>query len=433
MDPYLLIVPERFDLMAKYIYGYLRDIKANTNWHKELYKQHIMVFNGGVEHPGNIKTNVSHFFQHFDDTLDSIMVYGFDLNVSIIPVGSNGVIINGAHRLISCFLHNKPVYIKKLPQKGDNYNFLFFRYYKNHVPTGLTLKYSDPMALQYCKLKKETRIVTLFPSATLAHDKIVLSILQSYGKIGYFKSLTLNVMGLLNYIIELYRYENWIGTPANNYQGARQKVRCCLGQSNLRLYTFEPRYPNKLPEMKQKIRDLYKIGNHSCHINDHHHETVRIAKAIYHYNSIHYLNQSKGIFFNKNVEQFDNYRKWLTENFTSEEQEFFCIDGSFVMSLYGLREARDLDFLCFDPGVITESKLKQKPESAELHNDYILQGKYFSTNSIDNIIFHPREHLYIAGIKCCSLDNVRALKVTRREPKDLSDLELMSKVSTFIN
>ena len=97
MDIYTIQLLSRFDLMAKYLY-----LKYNnTNFYKELYHKHIITFNNCWEHPGT-KNCIQDFFSEYDKLINNIEKNGYDQNFPI-PIGTNNVIINGAHRLITSY------------------------------------------------------------------------------------------------------------------------------------------------------------------------------------------------------------------------------------------------------------------------------------------------------------------------------------------
>lgn len=81
----------RFDLMAKILYVKYR----NINFFKQLYKNNIETFNGGWEYPG---TKINEFIKEFDKLIESFRNSKF-VEKHTIPLGTNKVIQNGAHRL----------------------------------------------------------------------------------------------------------------------------------------------------------------------------------------------------------------------------------------------------------------------------------------------------------------------------------------------
>ena len=407
-----LVTPERFDLMAKLIYIKYRDKRLDTHWHIELYTQHILVFNGGWEYPGT-KTSIDHFIFSFNDVIRSLTTNGFDTKLSVIPFGSNGVIINGSHRVATCVYYNKDVYVTHHQRTGTVYNYVFFRDYKDKIPTGLHHRYLDHMAMEYCKLKTNTRMLVVYPAAnfSLTSDTTgnqFISILSQYAKIVYHKEICLNALGLFNIIRELYYGEKWIGDESNSYSGVNGKFKVCLGKGNVFGFLIEPTTGASLMDMKKRLRDIFGLQNHSLHVNDTHQETIRTAGSLFNDNSIHYLEHAKRTYYKDNNKLLDEYAQVSGDS--------VCVDSSFVMAMYGLRRARDLDYI---------GKDLQSPNVKISNHNHELQ-KYCPNLSIDDIVHNPTNHLYIHGVKFATLDIVKQLKEARQEEKDKKDLELIS-------
>ena len=156
-------------------------------------------------------------------------------------------------------------------------------------------------------------------------------------------------------------------------------------------------------EMKGKIRALFNVGNHSVHINDTHEETIRIAKTVFNDNSIHFLNNRKNTLF-------PNYRKLIN---TTKPDDNTVITGSAVLSLYGLRDCKDLDLIYCNNAPV------------DSHNQY-LETHYKLT--VDDIVNNPSYHLYYNGFKYASLNVMENMKISRNEPKDIVDVQLIKKV-----
>ena len=93
----------------------------------------------------------------------------------------------------------------------------------------------------------------------------------------------------------------------------------------------------------------------------------------------------------------------------------YCITGSSVLSVLGLREGKDLDYLHRGP------RIDGHPD-IDSHNEYS-KGRY--TKTVDDIIYNPENHFYFNGLKYASLEVVKDLKEKRGEEKDEKDLELI--------
>ena len=411
-----LITPERFDLGAKILYAKYRINGIKTTWHVKLYEQHILVFNGGWEYPGT-KTKLCQFTEVFNNMIDHFT----DEKAGKISVGKNGVIINGAHRVSIAFVKGVSLVLEFKDYKGCEYNYNFFadrlRYgmaprtpkvNQESILPSLDRIYSDEIALEFCRICPSLRIITLFP--TVDNDSSATQIIRKYGKIVYALSLKTSLKGLDNLIKEFYRGESWIGGFYATHSMGKSQL--CWDPKNpyVRIYLFLPTNLQIIDEtcksIKKEIRSIYKIGNHSVHINDTHEETTRIGCTVFNQNSFHFLQNSKACLSATNRKLFSRYRELA-------KSETFCISGSFILALYGLRTARDLDYIhngqslgdsCFDS-----------------HNKY---EKLFNT-TIDDIIYNPSHHFYFAGVKVISLDTIRAMKSSRGEAKDKKDVELI--------
>lgn len=89
------------------------------------------------------------------------------------------------------------------------------------------------------------------------------------------------------------------------------------------------------------------------------------------------------------------------------------ITGSTVLSLYGLRDCKDIDLIYYNN------------PPADSHNQY-LETHYKLT--LDNIVNNPLYHLYYQGFKYVSLNVMKNMKKVRNEPKDIVDVQLIEKI-----
>jgi len=414
MEPRDLLNPFRFDLVAKYIYARHKILNIDSQWALRLYTEHLRVFNGIAEPDGSGKTGVTEFVSSFNNTLNSIYTAGFVAKKSLIPVGHNYILLDGSHRVAACLLFNRQLTGLLCDVPAFVYDHQFFRNYTEHVPTGLAANYLDAMALEYCRLKKNTYIVTVFPSA-IGKEAQVRDILGEYGELFYFKTLTLTGQGPTMLMRQMYSDENWLGTWDNNFQGAVLKAHLCFRQPGpVRVYGFESDHLQKVNEAKRRIRDLFKIDNHSVHINDTHEETLRLAGIFFNANSIHFLNHAGPRPYARFHSLLEYYSDWLRNQDTDPEN--FCIDGSAVLAAYGIRDAKDLDFLFFGADDVDTGHRLVSCHNHEVHH---------YTTSRDDIIFNPNNHFYFDGVKFAALDVIGSMKQKRAEDKDKRDIALI--------
>ena len=384
-DPIDLLTHKRFDVVIKYLYA----SNLSSVYFKYAYKEHIRVWNNFYE--GYPRKNC---FEDFDNSFKSILNTTVD---NPVPVNSEGHIANGSHRLAAALYHQRPINTRDTDSSENyqiecDYNFFAKRGLPKHI-----LKRT---AVEYAKLKPNTHVICLFP---IAHTRIdeVMNIIEKHSNIFYHSTESLNYRGQLGLMKEIYLKDGW----ANEHGIQRKSDQCFMGNTQVTFVLIDAKNLETVQKMKNEIRGLFNVGNHSVHINDTHEETIRISKTVFNDNSIHFLNNRKNVLFS-------NYHKLMS---TMEPDDNRVITGSTILSLYGLRDCKDLDFIYY----------KNAPDDS--HNLY-LETHYKLT--LDQIINNPLYHLYYNGFKYVSLSVIKNMKMIRNEPKDIVDVKLIEGIQT---
>ena len=256
----------------------------------------------------------------------------------------------------------------------------------------------------------------LYPTSfKFGKEKEIQHIIDKYGNVYYKKQIKLSKNGVINLIKELYRGESWIGGmfPGDHCGG---KFTLCYEDKPVIIYLIEFNNCNKIIEFKEKCRKLFKIGKHSLHISDENKDTFRIASSLLNDNSIHFLNNA-----NNNIIS-DKIRKYLIKFFNkyslNKDNNNICLTSSLIMELYGLRNAKDIDYIH-----INDSKIKIKMFGCH-------DGKWIKYYKIpkNEIIYNPENYFYFNGFKFVSLNILKRMKQNRNEEKDKNDLKLINKL-----
>lgn len=429
IDPRELLTPNRFDLMAKYIYVQFQDLALRSNWGKEIYLNHLQSWcnffsdlpptnipNYKCADPYERKTKPEEWITSFNKVISSIQRDGFRGDVSVVSYNKNTkILLDGGHRVATSLYYNRPIPCRVFERGGEPVHA------QQLLHNGMPRKYCDAMAYQYAKLKDTTFVVCLFPVAQ-GHLQEVVDRMNAYGEIVYHKDVFLNQNGAKNLVKIFYEGEPWIGDRSSNYAGANVKVAYSFPpestQFPMHVFLFECSSLDKVQAAKKGIRDLFKMGNHSVHINDTHAETIRLAQTLFNENSIHFINNSE----EKGFLRFESLMGVLTKKIeeTGCDPEYLCIDSSSVLAAYGLRDCNDLDILHYQP-------LPKEISSQYLIDSHNDEARYHLT-TIDDLIFNPENHFYYRGVKFVSLDRLAQMKAKRNEPKDRKDIQLISKV-----
>jgi hypothetical protein len=392
-----LLTPKRFDINAKLFYAKYKNY--NSEYPKKVYLNHIKSWNNFFEKSPR-KTSPEDFVDSFNKLLLSIKEKGFtEPNKNYVPLKNNSP-YNGAHRVAACILHNKEIYGKE-----DQSNGQYDCGYKHFQKLGLDRPTMDTMSLEYISNKSNLYTVTLFASDN-KNLNVVEEILNKYSEIVYEKDVDLTPIGKLNYTIELYRDEKWIGSKTTNYDGAKYKSDMCFQNSNkMRVYLIETNSPENLVTCKKEIRDVFRMGNHSVHINDTQEETWRIATTVFNDNSLFYINNVSRMSNEKLLGLLKKYNVLLN----NKNKNLYCITSSVILTMYGLTDCNDLDFLTLDPTM-------ENFNDGEIgsHDSQLRYYSYFK----DEIILNPELYFYFGGLKFCIPEIVYKMKLSRNEEKD---------------
>ena len=382
-NPIDLLTHKRFDVVVKYLYA----SNLSSGFFKDAYKEHLGIWNGFTEDKRKKST-----FEDFDNAFKSMINNTVD---EPIPVNPEGHIANGAHRLAAALYRQRPINIRSTTAKE---NYPIEADYKVFLRKGLARHIMKRTALEYAKLKSNTHVVCLFPIAHTRMDE-VMNIIEKHSNIFYTSSEGLNVTGQLGLIKEIYLSEGWASE-----KGIMKKCKQCFrGMANVTFVLIDAKNLEIVKEMKKEIRALFKVGNHSVHINDSHADTIRIAKTVFNRNSINFLNNRKNV-------SFPNYKKLMAVMKPNDNE---VITGSTVLSLYGLRDCKDID------------KIYYNNPPVDSHNQYV--GTLYKL-TLDTIFNNPLYHLYHNGFKYVSLDVIKNMKKIRNEPKDIVDVKLVEEI-----
>ncbi|HAB37798.1 MAG TPA: hypothetical protein DCE52_07380 [Rhodobacteraceae bacterium] len=412
VDPEQLIRAGRFDLFAKLPYAKLKRINADTDWGMRLYIEHMKVFNGLDEKDGSGKVGADTFIDSFNSVLNAVESSGLDASVSLVPIDQGNVVIDGSHRVAAALAWGSSVPTVSFDIEARSYDFAYFK------RKGLGESWLDAMALELLSSKKNLFVALLFPAARGKREKAE-ALIRGCGEIYYNKEVTLNDHGAFNFIRQVYSCEPWVGDWRDGFKGGRKKaIRCFPSICPVQLYIFEADKLMDVRGLKKRVRDLYGVGNHSVHVTDTSQEAIDIGRLLLNENSVYFLNNARPQLMERFTPLLSQYKAWLYRE--SLNFEHFCIDGSAIMAAYGLRDARDLDFLHFGhEGIQTDIR------GIDSHNDSL----HHHMHSRDDILFNQENHFWYDGVKFASLNILREMKEVRGEEKDERDVGLINTIT----
>ncbi|WP_373032038.1 hypothetical protein [Sulfurovum sp.] len=405
VDSVLLLKYNRFDLAFKILY--LEMLNYDTDFSKHVYIEHIRAFSlGEFTEPGNENKNgIGKFIEDFKIIFENIQKNGFDPNQTLIPLSKNGSIVNGSHRVASAIVLNRHVNCVEINSNDHIYDYQFF--YDRNVPNTIL----DAVATKFIEYAEDIYIALIWPTA-VEKDEIIDKIIPN---VVYKKKIKLNPNGAHNLISQIYYGEEWLGSIENNFGGAQSKVvECFKTFDSVRVIAFQATDLNEVLQIKQEIRDTFNIGKHSVHITDTKEEAIRTARIVFNANSIHFLNYAQPNKYISTHDKIEIFSRFIKKNNLFKED--LLLDSSLILSLYGLREAKDIDFFIQD-----NSKVKYHFNQVEIHDKEL---KYHREKKLE-LIYNQNFYFYFNDLKFISFDQLYRMKKNRTETKDINDCAMM--------
>ena len=291
IDARELLCPERFDLAAKIAYIEAREKGEDMSFARELYRKHIEAFSEGTyTEPGDEnKTSLDRFFSVFDELIDNYKENGFDSDKSLVPVGRDNIILDGAHRTACSIYFGGKISVISFPRFEVNFDYRYFRGRR------LSEEMLEYMAVIYSRYaSKPLYLACLWPVSTIAKRPQAMEIITAQHGIVYDNSVMLNKNGLRNFMMQIYQHQDWIGTPDNHFAGVMGKVDACFApNTSTETILFEGGALEEVLQMKNRIRDVFMLDKHAVHISDSNEETKLMASLLFSANSRHALNFGK--------------------------------------------------------------------------------------------------------------------------------------------
>lgn len=408
----LFLKQQRFDLIFKYLYA-----SNPTEYNKGAYLDNIRAFNNFYElnpSDGVPKNSAIDFIKSFDKLYNDIKQNKFDKDKGLIPIGKNGEITDGAHRLSICAALNNDVELIDDDQNEENYPYSFFSNRR------MKREYMDYGALEYVKLNYNAYIVNIHSVVDLKYDNEIEGLLNKYGFIYYKKYVHLNLNAYVHLKRISYGYfwerdSQWIGNKENHFSGAQSHAINSIGKFPLRAYVFICENISSILKVKQEIRELVKKGNYSVHINDTHEEAICLAETYFNKNTLSYIKNVPFYYEDREFdEKLDRFKQILSKNKLKIDD--VSLVGSTPLNVYGIRKSDDIDYLSIDEQMQYEDSIFSPHDS---------QLSYYPYNK-EQILSNPNFYFYYRGLKFITLDVLFKMKLTRHEvPKDFKDLYLI--------
>ena len=420
IDPKLLLTSERIDVIVRYLFfnDLMNDIENKE--HLSLFSRFTMARTYGHEAPGYFsgagKNSVQEFVDKGKALCRSIKEEGFK-GERFIPLGNNRRPYDGLHRLAAAIAAGEKVYVHD---------------YSNRDAFTCDMKWFREQGFSF-----EDRLKIVRGFADVYPGKCGMFVLYApysnlweymEGQISqHFKVVETfdfhyedNYIAFENVLRQIYwdwnQYSEWLTRKLEMLSLAPLMYRVIVvsdEKGNEDFYGEMARLKKQLREsLFADIDGRVPIQLHSSDNEDE-------------------FNHLKKIFLSDNQYKWDMrktnqyYRGWFLGALEKLKQwcasqkiplDDVCVVGSGVMELYGLREARNINFVIKDADLsILDADLEQKNDYAYLENGSLLSN--------DILISDPTYHTVFSDLKFCNPEFVYRRKKMLNREKDQWDLK----------
>lgn len=443
-SPLEIFVPERLDLIVKYMYIKSKIEGINRDLYTNLYikhitkrtagKQFVFEYIDGYPVPTAKKLGIKDYLVHFDKLIDSFYSSGFQRDF-FIPISKvNGILLDGAHRAACAAYFNKSPFIVIENRIGKNWDYTWFEvngFYENELNLILST---------YIKLKKDKLFFFVLWAPVIDYWTDIEMEITEKLKIVFTRDYDFSSNNFAEVVNDLYSYEFGLSLPKK----IQKKIEALSSfKPVFRILLVEvgkPTYTRSLGkdmcvevvDIKSKIRGKYDhVVRHKDYI------TIHSSDNSDHTGYMESFLISSNNILNLKRRKVDSYREefllWLEEY--SEVLKSYgiltnecCIVGSGPMEVLGIRDATDIDFVMDNK---KRMKLFDEKSRALSDNIDLVHLGYHEYNNSDNpipddeIINNPNYHFYFRGFKFANIELVRDRKYNHRRTKDVLDVNLI--------
>lgn len=400
------LTPNRLDLATKV--ALLESLAGpEASFPARLYDAHVAAFSlGDMTEPGDpSKRGPAAFRAAFMELRDRLARGGFDPARSLIPLASDGTILNGAHR-VACALHlGLPLVGVETGLEPVRYDGAYFH------DRGMAEDDLDAMALAHVLRAPDAALAFLWPAAparTAEAEAILAPVIHR-------RAVRLTPRGAHNLMSQVYAGEPWLGPAAEDFPGILGKLAPCFSSDRpLRVLVLDLPPGVDRAGLKDRVRRLWSLGKHSIHMTDTRAEAIRLARLLLSPQGRHFLDHARPNRFPEVAARVAQFRAEIRRH--GGDPEATALDTGMVLGAYGLRAPGDVDFRSADP--------LDLPEPFERHAG---PGQ---TPPLGDVLTDPALHFHYWDQRFVALPVVAQAKMRRMADRDPEDLALIAPLLT---
>lgn len=367
-------------------------------WALELYREvnEKLHVNNWNEPP---KANSLDYIVSFIELIDSIRSNGFDFQGGAIPV-RDGIPVNGAHRLAASLVIGNDISTVETDSPAEIQDISFLS------GIGIADSYLDAMVTEFVDVNPYIRAFIVLGLNDNALGEVCAEI-ENEVPILAIKNFPLSEIGKRRVIDLMYSHNPWWRL---NQLEKFVSERFSDGPSHASLILYDSRFSLDIIQLKMRARARLgdAVFDRLIHGSDFHLDTQILVRTIFSKNGIDFLNSSP-------IGSELRIANTLSGIDFALNRSPAVIIGSACLEMYGLRDARDLDYL------------QLEGRNASDYGNFLTRSSetcYGVSN--DSLILDPRLSVTYKNLRFLALPALSLYKLDRGEPKDFSDVNLVT-------
>lgn len=405
--PESLISASRLDVFARVDFVRAQLLDQSGLWGRTLYRSFLIATGVNDSYAENgTKISVSDYFLEFSQLIKSMKEQGYKKEFGAIPVTPAGI-TNGAHRLATALELSLPVFVSTASEPFSSYDYRFMR--KRQLAT----IFIDAMAFNLIRACQNTRSVVVFGESREVVDAIENEVRKTAGVV-IRKHIELTEIGKRRVIQLAYDHNEWWNRSKLLEKMTSERFDGSPAHCDF-IFTQESDI-SSLSARKASLRKLLPSSHFErrIHGTDNHFDTKFLGEFALNPNSILFANTAP---LGSEDRIIAILKDLVPQSDLATTESSWCIDGSSVLELFGLRQANDIDFIVCNDSQAPAILRKAGTDHAE---EYV-------HGFVDpfEIIADPRNHLIYKGLKFISLRAQLVNKIDQPDSNSVRDVHLI--------
>lgn len=426
----------RLDLAVRYLL--VKDIVfgiENTD-NLSLYSRMILARTNAYENDAyyndSKRNGTKEYIEAVKKLCKSIRENGFSKD-GYVPVGTNGVFLNGSHRIAVSLALEEDIWVSHFEVKDGNTDFSMKWFEENGFSTEDKIR----ILRAYADLYENCGILLLFAPCMEQWRYLEKQISKEMTVVGTVDlDFSDNYIAFENLFREIYSDPLWrnvyIDRKVELLKMTELKIRVLLvsdeGKKDRDLYKTIENLKLELRDRMLFETDIAPVVMHGSNSKS---EYMHLKQIILSVNNLKYLKMRVTRNYTERfIERMDRLKKILDEREVPYQD--VVIAGSSGWEIFGLRPADDIDFIFGE---------KYREKFGDKHQIWEEKIEYSRRNSIetsDNVVYpddlligDDNYHYMFNGLKFVNIDLVARKKAYNRRDKDLRDVRLYELFKDF--